>query len=119
MTVKVRDNPRRSRGRPLITGRWSLVTLFLLGGCSGIPFQSNQTYYTDPHDLFRANYSTFEHAFTDAAAEDARRRAQAQCAQRKHVAVKTSSRCSLNLCTTSFQCMEPSEAAGYQTGGKP
>jgi hypothetical protein len=85
-----------------------------------MPFQSYQTFYEDPGGPFRTNYSTFEHAFTDAGAEDARRRAQAQCAYKKHVAVKTSSRCTLKLCTTSFQCMEPEDAARYQAdGGKP
>jgi len=94
-----------------------LVTLFLLSGCGGMPFQTLQTFYTDPGDFFRANYSTFEHAFTDAGAEDAHRRAQSQCAQRRLVAVKTTSRCSLTRCTTNFQCMEPSEAANFQTDG--
>jgi hypothetical protein len=90
----------------------SLVTLFLLAGCGG----AYQTFYGDQAGLFRANYTTFEHPFTDAGAEDARRRAQSQCAP-KQVAVKTSSRCTLQLCTTSFQCMEPDDAARYQAGG--
>ena len=117
--VKDRGNLRQGRKKTPITNHLSLITLLLLSGCSGSPFQSHQTFYSEQGDLFRANYSTFEHAFTDAGLEDARRRAQSQCAQRKHVAVKTSSRCTLQLCTTSFQCMEPDEAATYQGGGKP
>ena len=98
----------------------SLITLLLLGGCNAMPFQTHQTFYADPTDPYRANYSTFEHAFTDAGTEDVRRRAQSQCASRKQVAVKTASTCSLRRCTTSFQCMEPSEAANFQPdGGKP
>lgn len=100
-----------------ITHHLSLITLFLLGGCGSMPFQTEQTFYGTQSDLFRANYSTFEHPFTDAGAEDVRRRAQSQCAQRKLIAVKTSSRCSLSRCTTSFQCMETDEADNYQGGG--
>ena len=88
--------------------------LALLAGCG----QAYQTFYTDPGP-FDANYATFEHPFTDAGAADAWRRAEAQCAQRKQAAVKTSSACSLSRCTTSFQCMAPADAAGYsQDGGR-
>jgi hypothetical protein len=99
------------RGKELLL----LVTLSLLNGCGGTPL-TYQSFYSDQAGLFRANYTTFEHAFTDAGAEDARRRAQSQCAQ-KQVAVKTTSKCTLQLCTTSFQCMEPDDAAKYQPGG--
>ena len=90
-----------------------------MGGCSGSLFQSHQTFYTDQADLFRANYSTFDHAFTDAGLAEAHRQAQRQCSERKRVADKTSNACSLTLCTTSFQCMEPAEAAEFRPDGKP
>jgi hypothetical protein len=95
-----------------ITCHLSLVTLLLLAGCGG---QTVQTFYSE-RDAFEANYVTFEHPFTDAGAEDARKRAAAQCAQRKQSAVKTTSACSFSRCTTSFQCMAPADAARYQTG---
>ena len=113
------ENSRRGRNRTPIPYHLSLITLFLLGGCSGPLLQAHQTFYGDQADLFRANYSTFDHAFTDAGLAEVHRRAQRQCSVRNHVAIKTSSRCSLTLCTTNFQCMEPDEAASYQGGGKP
>ena len=60
------------------------------------------------------NYFTYEHAFTDAAAETVRKNAERQCGQKKLVPVKTSGTCSLSRCTTHFQCMKPDEAAAYQ-----
>ena len=60
------------------------------------------------------NYLTYEHPFTDAGAESARVNAEQQCDWRKQVAVRTTRACSLTLCTTNFQCMEPAEAKQYQ-----
>lgn len=89
----------------------SLITLLLLSGCGT---QTHQSFYGDRNFLTGTNYLTFEHAFTDAGAEDARRRAEAQCQQRKKTAVKTEGRCTLQSCITSFQCMDADEAAAYQ-----
>jgi len=60
------------------------------------------------------NYLTLEHPFTDAGAESARALAARECKPRKQVAVRTDGACSLTLCTTHFQCMEPAEAKQYQ-----
>lgn len=60
-----------------------------------------------------SNYLTFEHPFTDAAAEAVRKSAVRQCAERKQVAVKTTSTCSLARCTTNYQCMSNADAAPY------
>lgn len=60
-----------------------------------------------------SNYLTYEHPFTDAAAEAARRNAEKTCAERKQVAVKTSGACSLDRCTTHYQCMDKADATGY------
>lgn len=61
-----------------------------------------------------SDYLTYEHAFTDAAAETARRSAERQCAQKKQVAIKTSSACTLTRCTAHYQCMDKADAAKYQ-----
>jgi len=60
------------------------------------------------------NYQTYEHPFTDAAAADVRKRAERHCAEKKRIAVRTSSTCSLTQCTTSYQCMGKADATGYQ-----
>jgi hypothetical protein len=58
-----------------------------------------------------SNYMTFEHPFTDAAAEDVRKRAERLCGQRRQAALKTSTVCSLARCTTNYQCTNDAEAA--------
>ena len=60
------------------------------------------------------NYLTYEHPFTDSAAEAARRSAAGQCGQRKKVAVRTSGTCTLKTCTTHYHCMDPKDAGAYQ-----
>ena len=64
--------------------------------------------------VMQGNYLTYEHPFTDAGAESARANAEWECKTRKQVAVRTGGACSLTLCTTHFQCMEPAEAKQYQ-----
>ena len=61
---------------------------------------------------------TYEYAFTDAAAENARKGAERHCAQRKLSAVKTGGTCTLTRCTAYYQCMKAEEAATYQTPKK-
>ena len=60
------------------------------------------------------NYRTYEHAFTEAGAVAARRAADESCRSRKRVAVKTTSTCSLDRCTTNYQCMSPDDAARFK-----
>ena len=68
-----------------------------------------------PQYVSEDNYMTFDHAFTDAAAEAVRRRADAHCATtKKQAAVKTSSACSLTRCTTNYQCMDQASAAAFR-----
>lgn len=68
-----------------------------------------------PPNIFgEGNYLTYEHAFTDAAAESVRKNAESLCRQKKQVAVRSSGTCSLTRCTTHYYCMKPAEAAPYQ-----
>lgn len=64
-----------------------------------------------------SNYLTYEHPFTDAAAETALRNADRECAKKKQTAVRTTSACTLTRCTAHFQCVDPSEAAQYRPQG--
>lgn len=68
----------------------------------------------NPLVVKEGNYLTLQHPFTDAGAESARAFADRECKPRKQVAVRTGGACSLTLCTTNFQCMEPAEAKQYQ-----
>lgn len=56
------------------------------------------------------NYMVFEHAFTDAAADSARRNAERHCGETRLVAVRTRSTCTLTTCTTDYQCMDRDDA---------
>jgi hypothetical protein len=106
---------RRRRCGIRITCHLSLVTVFSLfgTGCT----QTYQTFSAEQGGS-ETSYVTFEHPFTDAGAEEARKRAERQCGYKKQTAIKTKSTCSLSRCTTSFQCMLPAEAAKYPTGGE-
>ena len=83
----------------------SLVTISLVMACTGCA----TGYITS-----EGNYLTYDHAFTDAAAQTARGHAEARCRERGKVAVRTDHACSLTQCTTSFQCMDAAEASAYQ-----
>src|SRR5262245_25131870 len=63
------------------------------------------------------NYVTYQHAFTDAAADTVGKNAERQCGQKKLIAVKLSSTCSVERCTTHFYCINAADAPQYQTGG--
>jgi hypothetical protein len=80
-----------------VTRHSSLITLLVtlaLAGCSTQPA------------IEESNYLTYNHPFTDAAAESARQNAEKNCAERKQAAVRTRSVCSLKECTTHYQCVD-------------
>jgi hypothetical protein len=56
------------------------------------------------------NYFTYDHPFTEAAAESARQNALGRCRQRDEIAIQTSRTCSLTRCTTSYQCISADDA---------
>jgi hypothetical protein len=77
---------------------WSLVTLLLVAGCGPQPY------------VAEGNYLTYDHPFTEAAAEGVRKNAEGNCRGRGATAVQTSRACSLTRCTTSYQCMSEADA---------
>ncbi len=60
------------------------------------------------------NFLSFNHAFTDDAAADVRARAERLCGLRKQAVIQTSRSCSLEQCTTNFQCLDATDAAKYR-----
>lgn len=56
------------------------------------------------------DFISFEHAFTDRGATEARQRAEAICAKKKQVALQTTRACSLDRCTTNYHCEDRSSA---------
>ena len=83
--------------KPLTSHR-SLATLLLVvlacAGCGAQPV------------INESNYLTYDHPFTDAAAQAVQQNAEKICAERKQAAVKTRSVCSLKECATHYQCMD-------------
>ena len=55
--------------------------------------------------IAEGNYLTYEHPFTEAAAESARQNAVSNCRRRGTTAIQTSRTCSLTQCTTNYQCV--------------
>jgi hypothetical protein len=84
----------------------ALLMVATLTGCASIGAGN-------PIVVMQGNYMTFEHPFTDAAAEDVRKKAGRLCEQRKQVATRTESVCSLTKCTTHYQCVDAADAAKY------
>lgn len=82
--------------RRLLSG----LAILLLAGCAG--FQ-RADYGAD------RNYLSFSYPFTDKAAADALARARKVCLQRGKVAIQTSNTCSLEQCTTNFQCVDSAD----------
>jgi hypothetical protein len=56
------------------------------------------------------NAITYDHPFTDRADADVAQRAAQACARKKKVAIQTSRACSLERCTTNFQCVDRADA---------
>jgi len=109
--MKAESGRRKEKGKP-VTGHRSLITLFLVlafAGCSTPKFLGDgiQASYFD--DNLR-----YEHPFTEAAAEAARRDAERECTSRKKTAVKSPGVCTLTRCVTNYLCAAPSAAPDYQ-----
>ncbi len=62
------------------------------------------------------DYLTYDHEFTDQAAAKAKADAEKLCAQRKQLAVQTSVACTMERCTTNFQCVDPKHPDEYKPG---
>ena len=84
----------------------ALLLVAVLTGCASIGAGNTIV-------VMQGNYMTFEHPFTDAAAEDIRNRAGRLCEQRKQAAIRTESVCSLTKCTTHYQCVDAADAVKY------
>lgn len=82
-------------------GTTLLIALLLVAGCSDLTVAAG-------------NYLTYDHEFTDAAADRARLNAEKLCGQRKQAAIKTRSVCTLSRCVTDFQCVDPKDPLKYQ-----
>lgn len=81
------------------------LTALLLAGCA----EPSMLVGYEPNE----NFLSFNHEFTDAAAADARARAERLCGLRKQAVIQTSRSCSLTQCTTNYQCIDAADAAKY------
>lgn len=59
------------------------------------------------------NYLTFDHPNSEKAIADVRTRAERLCQQRKQVAIRTASVCSLTKCVTDYQCADEADVIRY------
>ena len=86
------------------------AALLFAAGCAP---RITQTHYTGSTFL-DTNHISFQHAFDERTEAEVRSRAQEQCRQLKRLALQTSRSCSLDRCTTSYQCIPPEDAGKYQ-----
>ena len=87
-----------------------LLLLVGLAACAGCANRDYVNLEGGPYNNLGA-FMTFQHDFTDAAAENARRKAEGHCAESKRVAVMTRRVCTMKECTTDYQCMSEGAAA--------
>jgi len=95
-------SPQRGRKAP-IPYPLSLVTAVILActGCGPIYPRIDE-----------GSYLTYDHAFSDAAAQAVFRSAEKICAERKRIVIKSSSTCSLTECTTHYLCVDQKKNLG-------
>jgi hypothetical protein len=82
----------------------ALLLTFLLSSCADILLVgfSEDT-----------NYLSFDHPNSEKAIAEVRTRAERLCQQRKQLAIKTSSVCSLTHCATNYQCEDKGDVIKY------
>jgi len=107
---KQTNGRQRPPGTP-ITYHLSLITcvaLLACAGCSTSKFLGDgvQASYFD--DNLR-----YEHPFTEAGTEAARRDAERECTSRRKVAVKSPGACTLTRCVANYLCSDKPAAADY------
>ena len=76
------------------------LAILLLAGCADYQLAS---YAPDQ------NFLSFSHPFTDKAAADVLASARKLCLKRGKVAIQTSNICSLERCTTHYQCADSAD----------
>ena len=74
------------------------LAILLMAGCADYQLSSYG------QDL---NFLSFQHPFTDKAAADVLASAKRFCLKRGKAAIQTSNTCSLEQCTTHYQCVDP------------
>ena len=95
------------RPAPAIAACLLLLTLVAASyGCTGLIVSAG-------------NYLTYDYPFTDEAAAKAKAEAEKLCAQRKQLAVQTSMACTMERCTTNFQCVDRKHPDEYEPGPFP
>ena len=87
-----------------------LLIFLILAACPGC---ANRDYSNLEGGLYNnlGDVMTFRHDFTDAGADNARRKAEGHCAESRRVAVMTRRVCTMKECTTDYQCMSEGAAA--------
>ena len=76
------------------------LPILLLAGCADYQLA---TYGLDQ------NFLSFSHPFTDKAAAEVQASARRLCLKRGKAAIQTSNACSLEKCTTHYQCVDSAE----------
>ena len=84
-----------------------VVILLLAAGCAQVTGRFSEGIIETARE---GNVVTFDHPFTDRAAADVEQRAEKACATKKKIAIQTSRACSLERCTTSYQCVDRADA---------
>jgi hypothetical protein len=86
-----------------------LATLTACAGCS----LGHRDYVSRQGSVLagHGNILSFQHAFSEGAADKVRRQAERHCAETKLLAVLIRRTCTMSECFTDYQCMTSEEAA--------
>ncbi|MDQ5878006.1 MAG: hypothetical protein QG584_144 [Pseudomonadota bacterium] len=91
----------------------TLATALTLAGCAAIQEGVVVSKHESGERWLDSNYYTIEYPFTDDGAAKARSKADQLCGREKMLAVQAERACTLERCTTHYQCVTPKDAKNY------
>jgi hypothetical protein len=91
----------------------TMAIAFTLAGCTTMQGGVVVSKHESGERWLDSNYYTIEHPFTDDGAAKARSRADQLCGREKLQAVQSERACTLERCTTHYQCVTPKDVKAY------
>jgi hypothetical protein len=90
-----------------------LLLAALLSACAGFGDGVRVISYDSGERWLNPNFHIIEHPFTDEGTARAKARADSLCASQQRRAVQSERACSLEKCTTHYQCVTAADAKSY------
>lgn len=108
------ENP--AKGYPMkrfLNAAAAMVCAAILAGCLTMGGGVVVSKHESGERWLDSNFYIIEHPFTEAGEAAANGRANQLCGQESKVSVQSERVCTLERCTTSYQCVKPKDAKDY------